>query len=181
MNVMDVRKPLDCTPRRRLSVCICEMGTWAQLSGPRGPGMRPTGSSPGHLLSQSEGPGPWAPLSGSLPSRWRKTRWRAVATRPLGLAGPRSPRRAGWVWAPRKPCRLTAATPRPPRGQRRPTIPAWGRARTAAAARWYGPRLGGGSDRRQQCLAVRGKEPAGLLVANNWFMVYCDPGPMPGP
>ena len=30
-------------------------------------------------------------------------------------------------------------------------------------------------------LGSRGKEPAGLFVANNWFMIYCDPGPMPGP
>lgn len=131
--------PKRTLPRRSLSLCIRKMGTWVQLVGPWVPGRRPICSSPRHLSSQSESSRPCIPLSGGRPSQWRRTRWRAVATQPQGLGGPRNLLRAAWVWAARKPCLPTAATPQPPRRRRRLMTPAWGKARTVAAALWYGP------------------------------------------
>lgn len=161
---------------RRLSLCICKMGTRVQLGGLwfSEPGRWPICTSRRHLFSQSEGLRPRAPLSRGPPSRWRRTRWRAVATRPLG--GPRSPLRAAWGWAPRKPCRPTAATRRPPLGRRRPTTPAWGKARTAAAALWYEPcwpawvEAGTAGSSAWQ---PRGSSQQGLLITHIcfWFTV----------
>lgn len=153
--------------RRRLSLSACEMGTRVQLSGSwlPAPVRWLTCTSPRYLFSQSEGPRPRAPLSGGPRSRWRRTRWRVVATRPLGLTSRRSPLRAAWVWAPRKPCPPTAATPRPPQGQQRPMTPAWGKVRIAVAALWYGAvqaGVGGGRDPEQLYLAAKGKQPARL-------------------
>lgn len=64
--------------------------------------------------AQSESLIPCASLSIGPQNQWRRTRWRAVATRPLGLASRRSLLRAAWVWAPRKLCPRTVRTLRPP-------------------------------------------------------------------
>lgn len=101
---------------RMLSLCICGMGTPVQLGGSSlaGPERWTTCCSHGCFFWQSESRIPCASLSVGVPNRWRRTRWRAVATRPLGLASRRSPLRAACVWAPRKRCLQIAATRRLP-------------------------------------------------------------------
>lgn len=134
---LDTREALFC---QRLSLCICEMGPRVRIGGSRSPrpGRWPTRSSSGHLFSQSESPRHCAPLSGGSWNRWRRTRWRAAATPPLVLAGPRNLRRAACACAPRKPCLPIAATPRPPQDPGRPTTLVWGKAQIVEAPLWYG-------------------------------------------
>lgn len=61
-------------PYRRLSLCICKMGSRVQLGELWLSGKWATCSRPDHLFSQSESCRPCTLLPGVPPSRWRRTR-----------------------------------------------------------------------------------------------------------